>query len=93
MLGTELCQTDDKLNIYAAQLEKKDSREVGESKREAEGRRKAAGSGFTECGTDPLKPVGNGFEGVLFRRQKASAYFGGSVIIVKVLLLSIVIYY
>ena len=84
MLGTELCQTDDRPNKYAARLEKKDSREVVGSKRGAEGRRqRAAGSSFKEWRMDPLKPVSYGFEGELFCRQKTSAYFGGSVNIVE----------
>ena len=91
MLGTELCQTDARPNKYAARLEKKDSRVVGGSKRGVEeGRRqRAAGSGFKEWRTDPLKPVGNGFEGVLFCRQKTSAYFEEVLLLlsVKVLLL------
>ena len=81
MLGTELCQTDDRPNKYAARSEKKDSREVGGSNG-GRGQR-AEGSGFKEWRTDPFKPVGNGFEGVLFCRQKTSAYFGGSVVIVE----------
>ena len=42
MLGTELCQTDDRLNKYAARLEKKDSREVGGSTGGGEGGRQKA---------------------------------------------------
>lgn len=51
MLGTELRQTDDRPNKYAARLEKKDSREVGGSKREAEGRRQRAAVSKNEDGS------------------------------------------
>lgn len=44
---------------------------------------KAEGSGFRGWRTGSFKPVGDGFEdGVLFYRQKASAFLDGTVVVV-----------
>ena len=76
MLGTKVSQVGRRASEEGLRLRNEDSTKVGRS------RQKAEGSGFAGWRTGSFKPVfGDGFEdGVLFCRQKASAFFDGSVI-------------